>query len=133
MIQCSMTGVEMVLQEAYALDVYEARLALRDLANRMKAVEKLVTMFGIPDSIEKINPVDRSVRIKKQHRLVSRAVATALGEVCPGRNLFIPFLELSPKIRERARGRNARAQTIPERINSPLAIQVRGDSDGRNS
>ena len=132
MIKCYMTGVEVDLQDAYVLDLYEARMALRELSNRMQAVEKLVEAFGKPDIVEKIAWDNRTVLKKKQHRLLSQAIASALGEVCPGRALFVPFPELSRKIRARVAARKPRAQTVTEQIMSPLSIR-KEEGDEQNT
>jgi len=132
MIKCYMTGVEVDLQDAFVLDLYEARLALRELSNRMQAVEKLIETFGTPDIVEKILQDSRTVLRKKRHRLLSRAIASALGEVCPGRPLFVPFTELSRKIRTRVAARKPRAQTVTEQIMSPLSIR-KEEGDEQNT
>ena len=104
MAKCFITGVEIPIHEAYVLDVTEARRAIRDLSNRIKAIEKLVVNLGERDivSVESIDGGSASSRW--EFRLVSGTVAKAMSEACPGKEIFATLGELRERRKSRTRG-----------------------------
>ena len=66
MAKCVITGVEISNHEGYVLDVTEARRAICDPSNRIKAIEKVVVNLGERDS-----------RIHRQLRPASSLVVSA--------------------------------------------------------
>lgn len=99
MAQCYLTGVEIQLEDAYILDLTTAHRTLRELKQKVATLERLIAQLGATDVVPVPNRAEAGTFLRKDRRLVSRAVALALGAVCPDRQLFLPW------ILWRARGR----------------------------
>lgn len=93
MAKCFITGVEIDIRDAFILHVAEAKRALRDLKNRISALENLVDTLGIRDEVEVESARYGKVIKRKQLRVLSAGIANALSDVCPGRKLFIRLSE----------------------------------------
>ncbi len=94
MAKCFVTGVVMPLNESYVLNIGAAYRALRDLKQRMNALERLLQQFGARDKVEHYNPRTKQCRIRLEHRLVSSSMARALSTAYPEGKLFITWSQL---------------------------------------
>jgi len=104
MAKCFITGVEIPIQEAYVLDITEARRAIRDLSNRIKAIEKLVVNLGERDIVPVVSSDGGSPSSRAEFRLVSGTVAKAMSEACPGKEIFATLSNLRERRKSRIRG-----------------------------
>lgn len=93
MPRCSITGIEIGFEEAYALDVSEMHRAIRELKSQLDALEKLMAQFGAYDKVELTDRRTGKPFTRLDARLVSATVAHALAEACPERSIFLPFAE----------------------------------------
>ena len=93
MAKCFYTGVELPVQEMLVLDAATARRAVRDLRQRLEAVERLIQQLHPKDPVEVYDVRNRQSITIKQFRLVSRAVAAVLSETYPWERLFLEWNE----------------------------------------
>ena len=93
MAKCFITGVELKMSAAYVLDIHAARGALRDMRQRISALERLIQQLGPSDPEEVYDAKKHKQRTIKNRRLVSAEVANALCVASPGNNVFLPWTE----------------------------------------
>ena len=93
MPRCFVTGIEIGLDEAFALDVSEVHRAMRELRSQLDALEKLMVQLGVYDKVELKDRRTGKPFTRLDTRLVSATVAHALAEACPERPIFLPFAE----------------------------------------
>lgn len=93
MAKCFITGVDIDIREAFILHVPEAKRALRELRNRISALENLIESLGKRDEVEvESDRYGKTIR-RAEYRILSGGIADALSEVCPGRKLFVRLSE----------------------------------------
>ena len=93
MPRCYMTGVELVLEESYTLNMFEAREAVRELRSKLTALENLCAQLGTRDNLEMKDRQTGKPFTLRQHRLVSATIAGELAKLHPGRTLFVRYPE----------------------------------------
>ncbi len=103
MTRCAITGVEVPLDEAFALDLRAAYDKLRGLRAEMAAVERLIDTLAFT-MMQIAGPPKREVR---QRLTVSFGVAAAL-DTGAARGLFVPWQELLRRQSEQATQRMLR-------------------------
>jgi hypothetical protein len=91
MARCYLTGVEIPLDEAFVLDLTTAHRALRELKEKVATLERLVAQLGGTDLVPIPNRRGAGTFLRKDRRVVSRAVALALAAGFPDRELFLPW------------------------------------------
>lgn len=112
MARCFLTGVEFPLEDAFVLNRREARLLIAALNNRSASLRRLVDQFSPMDEVpeaEQAAPPRRAGFARKNHRLVCKAVATALAPGYPEISLFVGWL----KYRAQVQSRESRAGSTP--------------------
>ncbi len=102
MARCFVTGVQISLDDSWALDVSEVHRAVRELKSQLTALEGLLAQLGDRDEIHLKDHVTGRERTRRDCRLVCASVAEALGGVCPGRPLFVTFQDWR-KLRDQRR------------------------------
>ena len=102
MARCFVTGVQISLDDSWALDVSEVHRAVRELKSQLTALEGLLAQLGDRDEIHLKDHVTGRERTRRDCRLVCASVAEALGGVCPGRPLFVTFQDWK-KLRDQRR------------------------------
>ncbi len=99
MAKCFITGVELKISEAQVLDIYVARGALRDMRQRVSALERLIQQLS-PSDEEQVYDTKKQKQITvKNRRLVSSAVAKALCAASPEKPLFLLWTEWAARKR----------------------------------
>jgi len=93
MAKCFITGVELKISEAHVLDIYAARGALRDMRQRVSALERLIQQLSPSDDEEVYDAKKHKQITIKNRRLVSAEVAKALCAASPGNNVFLLWTE----------------------------------------
>jgi len=128
MAKCFVTGVELPLSETFVLDIPVAYRILKDLRQRLGAMERLIEQLSPWDDAEVFDAKKREMLVIKQRRLVSPGVAKALSSVSPENDLFIPW----PVWRERRKRIKAQEnqQGKSEEMNDPgCPGQEQGEND----
>jgi hypothetical protein len=140
MAKCFLTGIEVPLDKAYLLDRGAAQRALRNLRQRIAAVERLVSQLGPKDDVPVFDPKLKTTRTRLERRLVCPTVATALSSCYPEAPLFVSWCKFTfrpavfPEFRNGrepaaqggngTNGRNGGAPTRPTvELASPVADQ----------
>jgi hypothetical protein len=122
MAKCFLTGIEVPLDKAYLLDRGAAQRALRNLRQRIAAVERLVSQLGPKDDVPVFDPKSKTTRTRSERRLVCPTVATALSSCYPEAPLFVSWRKFT-----------FRPAVFPEfRNGSELATQGDNGSNGGN-
>ncbi len=99
MAKCFVTGVELKMSKAYVLDIYVARGVLRDMRQRVSALERLIQQLS-PSDDEQVYDTKKQKQITvKNRRLVSPEVAKALCTASPEKHLFLLWTEWSAQKR----------------------------------
>lgn len=101
MAKCFFTGVEVALSETYLLNLGLSIRILRDLRQKTEVIERLLEQLGPRDVTEIYDSKKRKKILRKDRRLVSKAVAKVLSDAYPEKNLFINWMEWrgrTPKI-----------------------------------
>ena len=93
MARCFLTGVELPLEETYVLDIAAAHHALRDLRQRVAAVERLIQQLGSREDVEIYDAKKRETFIRKDRRVINAAIAGALSAVYSEKILFMRWSE----------------------------------------
>ena len=93
MAKCFLTGIEIALENAYVLDRGTTRRALRNLRERLAALERLLAQLGPKDSVERFDPRSKTTKARAECRLVCPSVAAALAASYPESPLFITWKE----------------------------------------
>jgi hypothetical protein len=93
MAKCFITGVELKMSEAHVLDNYAARVVLRDMRQRVSALERLIQQLSPSDDEEVYDAKKQKQKTIKNRRLVSAEVAKALCAASPEKNLFLLWTE----------------------------------------
>lgn len=93
MAKCFLTGIEVALENAYVLDRGATRRALRNLRERLAALERLLSQLGPKDSVERFDPRSKTTKARVENRLVCPSVAAALAASYPESPLFITWKE----------------------------------------
>ena len=91
MAKCFLTGIDLELENAWILDRGGARRALRNLQERLAAVERIVTQLSPRDDVQVFNQRTETAKSHPQHRLVSKTVAGALSASYPEAPLFVAW------------------------------------------
>jgi len=102
MARCYLTGVDVDLEDAFVLDLTVAHRTLRELRDRAATLERLITQLGGTDLVPIPNREGGAPWLRKDRRLVSRAMALALAAMAEDRDLFLRWADW------RARGRSMR-------------------------
>jgi hypothetical protein len=100
MPKCFVTGVEILLEDAFILNRGEAYRAVKELRSKLKALEKLVTELGNVDRVELPNRRTGKTFIKFYSRLVCFGVAKTLSSIYPEKKLFIRWPEWKARRKE---------------------------------
>jgi hypothetical protein len=93
MAKCFLTGIEVVLENAYVLDRGATKRALHNLRDRLAALERLLLQLGPKDSVERFDPRSQTTKARAEHRLVCASVAAALAASYPESPLFVTWKE----------------------------------------
>ena len=93
MAKCFLTGVELPLEETWVLDIPAAHRALRDLRQRVAAVERLIQQLSPREDVEIYDAKKRETFTRKDRRLINPSIAKALSAVYPEKDLFMPWAE----------------------------------------
>jgi hypothetical protein len=93
MAKCFFTGIESPAQEMFVLDAAAARRAVRDLRQRLAAVERLLLQLNAKDDAEVYDFKTHKPITIKEYRLVSATVAEALSASYPWTKLFMTWNE----------------------------------------
>lgn len=97
MAKCFFTGVESPAQEMFVLDITAARRALRDLHQRVAAVERLIEQLNLKDDVAVYNIKRRQATTVRMFRLVNQRVADVLSSTYPWGKLFITWEEFQAR------------------------------------
>ncbi|MCL5031199.1 MAG: hypothetical protein M1480_19520 [Bacteroidetes bacterium] len=76
MIKCFYTGIQLKEDEAYVLDIGEARRIFRELKDRTNAIEKLIKELGEVDEVEINSRTGKKIR-QRRRRLICKQIASA--------------------------------------------------------
>ncbi|HSA32112.1 MAG TPA: hypothetical protein P5077_00135 [bacterium] len=112
---CTVTGIEMMLNEAYVLDLYEIKRAVRECKNRLAALERLERDYGTRDVLERKQPGTGRIEKAVFYRLVCESAAAELSRVYPSRRLFLRFDEFLYLRRRRIEDSACRGQNDQRR------------------
>lgn len=93
MIKCFYTGIKLNDDEAYVLDLVQAREALRELRNKAFAIEKIIKELGKIDEVEVFISKKGRKLIQRRRRLVSKQLALAFSDSSGGKNIFVCWSE----------------------------------------
>lgn len=116
---CAVTGIEMMLNEAYVLDLCEIKRALRECKNRFDALERLERDYGTRDVVERKQPGTGRVERAVFFRLVCESAAAELSRVYPDRRLFLRFDEFLYLRRRRIEEARQADRVEKERVEKP--------------
>jgi hypothetical protein len=129
MAKCFITGVEVDIRDAYILDLGEARRAIRDLRNRINALEHLADDLGKRDEVESTR-YGKTIK-RTELRILVGGIASALSEVCPGRKLFIRFPDWQARRKETLSAPDpSRAITAKKQIPPACRVSLPAADDG---
>lgn len=137
MAKCFLTGIELPLKNAYILDQTATHRALRNMKDRVAAMERLLAQFTPKDSVQVYNPKTRKPVTKTQRRLVCQSVAAALAALHPEAKIFIPWPDYVERHAAMAR-QNQIAPTqvtqeaVPAAPTAPVADAGVAPQTGRN-
>lgn len=126
MARCFVTGVQISLDDLWALDVSEVHRAIRELKSQLTALEGLLAQLGERDEIHLKDHVTGRERTRKDCRLVCASVAEALSGVCPGRRIFVRFSEWKQL-------RDQRRAWIERKVVPDLGMRDEKPADGADS
>lgn len=121
MPKCFITGVEVPLDNAYVLDLRAAHRALKDLRQRVAALERLIEQLSPKDDVEVHDNKTDTTRVRSDRRLVTETVARALCVAHPDGDLFVSWPEFRARRASIARGllAAASAEATPEAAPGP--------------
>ena len=71
MSKCFLTGIEVPLESAFVLDRGATKRALRNLRERLAALERLLSQLGQKDIRERFDPRSKTMKARVENRLVS--------------------------------------------------------------
>jgi hypothetical protein len=97
MAKCFLTGIDVPMESAYLLDRGAARRALRNLKQRLIAVERLISQLGPKDEVEVFDAQSKDKKNRVQRRLVCPTVAAALSACYPESQLFLTWREFTER------------------------------------
>ena len=104
MARCFLTGVEFRVEDGYVLNRGDAYRLLRTLRNRCESLERLIAQLSPRDEPTAERRAGTATRARKQHRMICKAVADALGQAYAEVRLFLPWPAfLSRNVIERMR------------------------------
>jgi len=92
MFKCYLTGIELNEESAYVLDIAKAKRIIRDLKNKMDALEKMLIDLGHIEKVEIINAKGKRIKQRKM-RLICKKIAEAYEETYSEKNIFISWKE----------------------------------------
>ncbi|MGO8735221.1 MAG: hypothetical protein ACLQVM_20785 [Terriglobia bacterium] len=121
MSKCFLTGIEVPLESAFVLDRGATKRALRNLRERLAALERLLSQLGQKDSVERFDPRSKTMKARVENRLVCPSVAAALATSYPESPLFITWKEFMKR----------RSQVFPDSPKQKGKAQA-GKQDTRN-
>lgn len=101
MVRCFMTGVELTLESALVLNRREARDLLVKLQDRVASLRRLIEQFSPLDEeppFPSIGPAPSARSARKRHRLVCKAVESALAPAFPEVRLFVAWPEYQARV-----------------------------------
>lgn len=107
-MKCFYTGIELNGNDAYLLDLAQARLIIRDLKNRLSAVEKLIGDLGVIDKVEVFIQQKGKKITQHRKRLICKELAAAFLASYEGKNIFITWTEWIKRI-NRSNEKNKKA------------------------
>lgn len=93
MARCFLTGVQIKLDDAYLLDVGAARRLLRELSDQMETLQRLLAQLAPRDEVTCVDHRRGGTFVRRDRRLVSSTVASALATLSPDRTLFLTWPE----------------------------------------
>ncbi|HQN74010.1 MAG TPA: hypothetical protein PLB16_11390 [bacterium] len=93
MMKCYATGLILNYENAFVLDLVEAKKLQRDLKNKLDALNKIIEVYNGIDEVEIENWRSGEITKKKCRRLVCKTVADALNQTDSGRTIFVKFDE----------------------------------------
>jgi hypothetical protein len=95
MTKCFLTGIEIPLEKAYVLDRGATQRGIRNLRERLAALERLLSQLGPRDSVERFDPRSKTTKTRVENRVVCQSVATALSGSYPESPLFMTWNEFT--------------------------------------
>jgi hypothetical protein len=113
MAKCFITGIDLQASEAWLLDRGAVKRALRDLKDRLAAVERIAAQLSPVDKTEFFDPKSKTTRTVAQRRLVCATVAQALAASYPEAALFIAWREFL-KRKPADQGKSSRSKAPPQ-------------------
>ena len=100
MLKCFYTGIQLKEDEAYMLDIGEARRILRELKDRINAVEKLMKELGEVDEVEINSAAGKKIK-QRRKRLICKQIALGFIDSYKGKNIFIKWSEWISRTRKK--------------------------------
>ena len=106
MMNCHITGVIIKHDNAYLLDIIEAKRSVIELKNKINSINRLVEQFKDLDAVEVEDWKTGNIEIRRYHRLVCKTIAEVFNKTCSANKLFITLDEFKKKkeIRNRWKG-----------------------------
>jgi hypothetical protein len=80
MAKCFITGVDAPITEMYVLDTAAAYRELRSLRYRAATIDRLIDQLSPYDEVEVYNYSQHQIKIRRNRRLMTSAVAGALSQ-----------------------------------------------------
>ncbi len=138
MAKCFLTGIEVALEDAYLLDRGAAKRAVRNLKQRLGALERLQAQLTPKDDVEVFDPRSKSTKTRSRTRLVCPTVASALAGCYPEVPLFVTWNEfvrrrppVFPEFQKQADTENSAGQTAAAQDFLPLpCVATQGTVNG---
>lgn len=91
MARCFLTGVEFRVEEGHVLNRSDAYRLLRTLRKRSESLERLLAQLSPLDELPSDHPRGTKHARGKQHRMICKALADALGQAYPEIELFLSW------------------------------------------